>query len=125
MVTNKKIYSMRKIIQNQLNILSLTFFIVIFGFILIFNSCEGFRCAEGTIYDIDTRIPIDSVKCIVIGSHPDNVQFSDSIGKYNVCGNWGHCYPHCPDITVQFSKMGYETKIVTNPDKSDIYLKRE
>jgi hypothetical protein len=99
--------------------------VVILSFIVLLCSCEGFRCAEGIIYDIDTKEPIDSVKCFVMGSHPDNIHFSDSLGKYDVCGNWGHCYPHCPDITVQFSKIGYETKIATNPDKSDIYLKKE
>ena len=70
-------------------------------------------------------LPIVILNFIVINSYPDNIHFSDSMGKYNVCGEWGHCYPHCPDITVQFSKIGYETQNVTNPDQSDIYLKKE
>jgi len=87
-------------------------------------SCEGYRCAEGTICDSETNQPIDSVKCEVLSGK--TIQFSDSNGKYSVCNNFGGCVPKCKDIEVSFSKTGYKTKTVTNPKTgSVIYLDRE
>jgi len=98
--------------------------IVILGLILFLGSCEGYRCADGTIYDSVTKEPIDSVKCTVI-SADRHVEYSDSLGKYSVCNPFGGCVPDCPDIIVEFSKAGYQTRTITNPNKSDILLDKE
>ena len=101
-----------------------TSFIVIFGFIFFISSCEGMRCAEGTIYDADTKELIDSVLCTVKSGN--EVQYSDSLGKYSVCNPFGGCVPDCRDITVEFTKTGYKTKTLTNPKfNSDVYLEKE
>ena len=98
--------------------------IVILGFMVLFCSCEGYRCAEGTIYDFDTKEPIDSVKCTVISGR--EIKFSDSLGRYSVCNSFGGCVPDCSAIIVEFSKEGYITKALKNPKyKSDIFLKKE
>ena len=114
---------MRKIIQKQQTLLSLTFFIVIFGISLISSSCEGDIYAEGIIYDSSTKEPIDSVKCVI--TPKGEIQFSDKFGKYSVSTGLVGCVPRCPDVDVEFSKPEYKTKIVTNPGKSDIFLDKE
>jgi len=92
-------------------------------FLCLMYSCEGELCADGTICDIKTKKPIDSVRCAVLSG--TQVEFSDSIGKYSVCNDFGGCVPKCPDIEIEFSKTGYETKVVTNPKPKDvIYLKK-
>ena len=98
-----------------------TIYIVIFGFFIFISACEGYRWAEGTIYDFDTKQPIDSVLCTVKSGRQK--QYSDSLGKYYVHNPMGGCMPDCKDIIVEFSKIGYETQTVTNP--SDIFLKKE
>ena len=103
---------------------------VIAGFFVIFgllSSCEGYRCAEGTIYEFGTKEPIDSVKCTVKSSDCNNsIAYSDSLGKYSVCNCFGGCVPDCADIIVEFSKKGYTAKTLTNPKyNSDIYLDKE
>jgi len=110
---------------SNLNIVKIfTTFIVIFGFIIFISSCEGYRCAEGIIYNSDTKEPIDSVLCTVISGR--DIQYSDSFGKYSVCGPFGGCIAGCKDIIVEFSKTGYITKTITNPKfNSDIFLDKE
>jgi len=103
---------------------SLKNLIVILGLILFLGSCEGYRCADGIIYDAATKEPIDSVKCTVI-SADKYVEYSDSLGKYSVCNHFGGCVPDCPDIIIEFSKIGYQTRTITNPNKSDIFLDKE
>jgi len=101
---------------------SLKCLILILGLTFLLTSCEGYRCADGTIYDSVTKEPIDSVQCTLTNGF---VQYSDSLGKYSICNPFGGCVPDCPDIIVEFSKIGYQTKIVTNPNKSDIFLDKE
>ncbi|WP_459686430.1 hypothetical protein [Viscerimonas tarda] len=93
---------------------------MLFCLVLLFG-CEGYKCAIGTIYDSTTNQTIDSVKCVVLTG--TETQFSDSIGKYSVCNDFGGCVPKCLDIQIEFSKTGYKTKIVINPN--NIYLEKE
>ena len=99
--------------------------VILFVIVNLFflSSCEGYRCGSGTIYDSETKVPIDSVMCAL--TNGCDMQFSDSLGRYNVCDCFTGCVPDCPDITVEFSKTGYKTKSVKNPNKSDIFLDRE
>ena len=93
-------------------------------FLSLLYSCEGERCAKGTICDTTTNQPIDSVKCEV--ERGMVIQFSDSIGQYSICNRFGGCVPKCPDIEVTFSKVGYKTITTTNPKNgSIIYLEKE
>ena len=92
----------------------------IFGlFVTLMNSCEG-----GFVYDSNSKIPIDSVLCEAItGSEK---VYSDSIGAYKVCNEFGGCMFGCKDITVRFSKVGYKTTDVAEPgNASKIYLEKE
>ena len=107
-----------KIIIELKNLLYLIGGLLAFFLVTLFASCEGYRCAEGIIYDSQTIEPIDSVFCKVITG--DETQYSDSLGFYDLCNPFGGCVPDCPDIVVEFSKTGYTTKKVTNP--GDIYL---
>lgn len=97
-------------------------FLIISGFVLI-TGCEGYTCATGVIYDSDTKAPLDSVLCKVLTG--SDAQYSDSIGQYEVCNNFGGCVPKCPEIVVEYSKIGYLTKTLTNPNKEKIYLEKE
>ena len=97
-------------------------FFIISGFVLI-AGCEGYTCATGVIYDNATKEPLDSVLCKVLtGSYE---QYSDSIGQYDVCNDFGGCFPKCPDIEVKYTKIGYKTKTLTNPKSDKIYLEKE
>lgn len=82
---------------------------------VIVNSCEGFRCADGVVKDADTNLPLEGVKCEVTTGK--QVYYTDSSGKFEVCNQMSGCLPGCKDITVQFSKEGYESYIVDNPNK--------
>jgi hypothetical protein len=90
---------------------------------VIFYSCEGYRCASGTIYDKETLHPLDSVKCNNLTS--GNISFSDSLGFYDICNHFGGCVPDCPDIIIEYSKEGYTTITIKNPLRDNIYLEKE
>lgn len=92
----------------------------LFSFLVIslcLMSCEGYRSAIGTVYDKYTKMPIENVKCTVLET--DQVYYSDSIGKYSVRGKFGPLIPK-PDIEVEFSKEGYNTITIINPNS--VYL---
>jgi hypothetical protein len=84
--------------------------------------CEGYGCGEGIVYDAKTKKPLDSVFCV---SNSQEKIYTDSSGKYNLCGPFGGCMPHCPDVVIEFSKTGYKSQKVTNPNKVNIYLEKE
>jgi len=93
-------------------------------FLFWIYGCEGELCAEGTICDSETNQPVDSVRCEVLAGKI--VQFSDETGNYFICIQIGGFAPDKIDIEVSFSKTGYKTKTVTNPETgSIIYLDRE
>ena len=124
MVTNKKMYDMGKIVKKQEKSLSLKVFTVIFGFVLFLSSCEGFVDYSGTIYDVQTKEPLDSVLCQFVVFKRDNFHFySDSLGKYYVSTPLVGCVPNCGEYEVEFSKRGYKTQIIKAP--TDVYLEKE
>lgn len=84
------------------------------------TSCEGYSCGKGIIYDRQTNEPLDSVLCKVLTG--SEIQYSDSLGHYEVCNPFGGCVPDCPDIVVEFSKNGYKPKKATNP--RDVFLEK-
>ena len=84
--------------------------------------CEGERVGEGYIYESGTNIPLDSVMYRQVND--DRLQYTDSIGHYYITGPFGGCLSECPDYSAEFSKPGYRTRIVGNPD-GDIFLIRE
>ena len=101
-------------INKNIQILFLTFIIS-----LCLMSCEGARCAVGTVYDKFTRAPIENVKYRVLETGQEN--YSDSLGKYSACGKFGALIPKKPNINIEFSKEGYNTVIITNPNNI-VYL---
>ncbi len=107
----------------MLSIKSTSIFILI-SMGMVLSSCEGSRCASGIIYGTDTNQPLNSVYCEVL-TGSDQI-YTDSSGSFSVCNNFGGCVPKCPDIEVQFSKKGYKTKTLTNPEfDSEVYLEKE
>ncbi|MCC8145527.1 MAG: hypothetical protein LIO93_03615 [Bacteroidales bacterium] len=90
---------------------------------MLFINCNGYRCANGVIYDSTTKLPLDSVHCIVLTGNEE--QFSDSLGRYSLCNSYSGCIPDCPDIEIEYSKKGYKTKRAINPGKENIYLDKE
>ena len=119
--------NMKFMTQKQV-VISCRFIVIslfVFGFTFIFSSCEGYRCGNGIIYDSQTKEPIDSVKCTVLSACRDEIQYSDSLGHFELCNCFGGCVPDCPDIVIEFSKEGYKTQKTINPDKAKIYLDKE
>lgn len=82
---------------------------------VLLNSCEGYRCANGTVTDAATNLPLEGVKCAVTTGK--QVYYTDTSGKFDVCNQMSGCLPDCKDITVEFSKKGYESYVVDNPDE--------
>ena len=88
----------------------------------LITSCEGYRCGEGRVLDKTTSKPLDSVYCEVL----TGVQkmYTDSAGKFHLCNRISGCVPQCKDITIRFSKTGYKTITLENPEEENIYLER-
>ena len=116
---------MERILKAKSSISNIKTVIVLLAFLIItlFTGCEGYTCAYGYIYDSETVELLDSVLCKVLTGSEE--QYSDSLGHYSVCNNFGGCVPKCPDIEVEFSKPGYKTKTLTNPAKNNIFLEKE
>lgn len=95
---------------------------IIFGLLFI-TSCEGYRCGDGTVLDSVTKEPIDSVLCKVLTGSEE--QFTDSVGAFSVCNDFGGCVPDCGDIEIEFSKTGYKTEKITNPNGTEILMEKE
>jgi len=100
----------------------ITLIILFFTSILIV-SCEGYSCADGTVLDKSTNMPLDSVYVKVqTGSQ---TIYTDSSGKFEVCNKFGGCVPKCKDIIVEFSKEGYLSQVLTNPTPGlNVYLEK-
>ena len=92
---------------------------------ILFISCEGFVEYTGTIYDAQTKEPLDSVQCVVVAFKDRDYlhAYSDSIGNYFVSTPMVGCVPNCGKYDVEFSKQGYKTQVVKVP--KDIYLEKE
>ncbi len=88
--------------------------------LVFLESCEGYRCADGTVIDKITNLPLDSVLVKVITG--TEIVYTDTTGKFDVCNKFGGCVPDCKDIMVEFSKDNYTTIILKNPDKEVIVI---
>lgn len=91
--------------------------------LLVFFSCECRRSANGIIIDEATQRPLDSVRVEGLTITLYSV-FSDSLGNYSVVTSMTGTVGGCPDYNVSFSKEGYQTQVLVNPEGS-VYLKKE
>ncbi len=92
---------------------------------LFLLGCEGYRCAKGIVKDKSTNLKLDSVLCYVTTSR--EVFYTDTSGAFNVCNRMGGCVGSkgCPDIIVEFSKPGYKSLLLKNPeDDMVVYLEK-
>lgn len=96
--------------------------ILIFGLIFILTSCEGESGGDGIVFDKETGVALDSVKYMCIET--EEIKYTDSLGRWEMYGPFGGCMPDCQDFHVEFSKAGYQTITIKNPD-NDIYLELE
>ncbi|RYM33788.1 hypothetical protein ERX46_07410 [Brumimicrobium glaciale] len=92
--------------------------------LFLFISCECSRSANGKVLDEETLLPIDSVLVKALTVLYGEV-LSDSTGNYFLGSEMTGAVGGCPDLEVSYSKKGYQSRIVVNPDKSVIYLKKE
>ena len=83
-------------------------------------SCEGQSCARGDVKDQTSNLAIDSVYVHVING--TQTMYTDSSGKFGVCGEFGSCMSGCKDIVIEFSKSGYKTQTLQNPEPGIIVL---
>ncbi|MFA9213229.1 MAG: hypothetical protein ACEQSR_05210 [Candidatus Methylacidiphilales bacterium] len=90
--------------------------------IIFLTSCEGMSIANGTVSEVSSNMPLDSVLCKVLET--GSQQFTDSNGNYYLEGPFGPCFSKCKDMKVEFSKIGYKTKTVSNPKNEIIYLEK-
>lgn len=89
----------------------------------LFFACEGERIGKGYIRDAQTNQPIDSAA--YRDTNGGSFFYTDSTGYYYITGPFGGCtFGGCPDYTVEFSKPGYQTRTVGNPD-GNIHLETE
>lgn len=96
-------------------------FITIMTFLLI--SCDGQRTGSGIIYDKITNQPLEKVKYFSL-SNDQFMSFTDEKGEYYLSGPIGGCTPNCIDFDAEYSKAGYKTLLIRNPD-GNIYLEKE
>lgn len=90
---------------------------------LLFCACEGMKTAEGKVADQYTGLPLDSVLCNV--KTGKMTTFTDSSGHFSVHNPMASCVGGCKDITVEFSKYGYKTVNIENPEKDVVvYLEK-
>ncbi len=96
-------------------------FLVIISVLLI--SCDGNRTGSGIIRDKLTNEPIDKVKYFSL-EDDQFISFTGITGEYFVSGPIGGCMPDCIDFEAEYSKSGYKTIKIRNPD-GDLYLEKE
>jgi hypothetical protein len=89
---------------------------------VILMACEGMKNANGVVLEYPSKIPIEGVLCTVIET--GEVTFTDTKGNYVAEGPFGSCMFNCKDMTIQFSKNGYSTIRILNPENPIIYLKK-
>ena len=92
--------------------------------LLLLASCDGFIQYEGTIYDAQTREPIDEVECRldIWIRDDDRYTLSNSAGHYLVASIVNMRESRAKH-EVEFSKSGYKTQIILEP--KDVYLEKE
>ena len=90
---------------------------------LFLTSCECSRDASGVIMDETTQQPLDSVKVEGLTITLYSV-FSDSLGNYSIGTSMTGAVGGCPDYKVSFSKEGYYSQVLVNPD-GNVYMRKE
>ena len=95
--------------------------LVSLGLFLI-TSCECRRIAHGVIVDETTQLPLDSVRVEGLTITLYDV-YSDSSGNYSIGTSMTGAVGGCPDYKVSYSKEGYQTQVIENPEKSTIYMR--
>lgn len=87
-------------------------------------SCECTRTADGVVLDEKSLLPIDSVlvKGVV---NVYNQEYTDSTGRYFMTTGMTGAVGGCPDIKISFSKEGYQSLTLTNPDDDNVYMKKK
>lgn len=90
--------------------------------LLLFSSCEGYKCGSGIVKDKITGLPLDSVSCEVLANK--EIYLTDSTGKFDLCNPFGTCLLGCKDIVVTFKKNGYKVTSTVNPNEEIILLER-
>lgn len=86
-----------------------------------FYSCECSRQAKGLVLDETTQEPLDSVLVEALTITKYGV-YSDSLGSYFISSGMTGAVGGCPDYEVSFSKEGYHSQTLVNPD-GNVYLK--
>lgn len=84
-------------------------------------SCECTRTGEGVVLDETTHLPIDSVLVKGIDKVYNEI-YTDSTGSYFMTTGMTGAVGGCPDIKISFSKVGYHSQILVNPN-GNVYLK--
>lgn len=86
-----------------------------------FVACECTRTADGVVLDETTQLPLDSV--LVQGIEKVyNQDYTDSTGSYFMTTGMTGAIGGCPDIKMSFSKEGYKTQVLVNPN-GNVFLK--
>ena len=120
---------MRIILISQILIMKNYCFILILS--AFFTACEGYREANGIVLDADTLEPLDSV---LVGSWVSKIKknnfesemLTDSTGVWWASTGLVGCDPRgCADLWVRFSRSGYDTLQVENPQDSVVLLKKK
>ena len=88
-----------------------------------FMACEGYRCATGRVVDKTTNKALEGVLCENL-TGPQKIH-TDSSGTFDLCNRISSCVPNCKDIQIRFSKSGYQTVTIENPEENVvIYLEK-
>jgi hypothetical protein len=86
-----------------------------------FTSCEGYNYADGIVLN-NNHLPEDSVLCKVVET--SETVLTDQFGHYMLEGPFGSCMRKCEDMTVEYSKIGFQTKTIKNPGNENVYLSK-
>ncbi|MDR1846537.1 MAG: carboxypeptidase-like regulatory domain-containing protein [Bacteroidales bacterium] len=73
--------------------------------VLIFVSCDCLIRVQGTVIDMETKLPIDKVSISVIKK--THIIYTDSLGNFELTSMSGGLFG-CPNIVVSFEKEGYK-----------------
>ena len=88
-----------------------------------FTGCEGYRCGTGQVVDKTTNKALDSVFCENL-TGPQKI-YTDRSGTFDLCNRISGCVPNCKDIRIRFSKNGYKTVTIENPEENVVvYLEQ-
>ena len=102
---------------------------LLFMLSILCSSCDCISEGHGVVVDSATSLPLDSV---VAKSYMDKVRdnayegemVTDATGEFTgSTGLTGGVFG-CPDLVIEFSKTGYETKAVTNPNDTIRLVKK-